>query len=136
MTAANFIFSPIVKILQEYCYKLKRRVPDCSKCGNATPIITSIAPFALIHVISSPTNTAAKINPKGIIETRNKLAIPTGMWRIALLYKKNGMDIEIIRYIKVSFVSKEICTGGTRLPDKNMYANIISVAEIIWLAVT
>ena len=55
------------------------------KWGSPTPIMTMIAPAALVKVMLSPRKIVAKIKPKGIINTRNKLAIPTDMYLKALL---------------------------------------------------
>ena len=55
------------------------------KWGITTPIMTKIAPAALVKVMLSPRKIAAKIKPKGIINTRSKLAIPTVMSLKALL---------------------------------------------------
>ena len=55
------------------------------KWGIVTPIMTMIAPVAFVKVMLSPRKIAAKIKPKGIINTRNKLAIPTDMYLKALL---------------------------------------------------
>ena len=49
------------------------------KWGIITPIITSIAPEVFVQVIFSSRKIAAKTKPKGIINTRSKLAIPTVM---------------------------------------------------------
>ena len=56
-----------------------------TKCGITTPIMTKIAPAAFVNVMLSPRKIAAKIKPKGIINTKNKLAIPTVMFFKALL---------------------------------------------------
>jgi DNA/RNA endonuclease G (NUC1) len=50
---------------------------------------------------------AAHKNPKGITNTRNKLAIPTGIWRIAWLYRKKGIASEKTKYTKVIIVPDE-----------------------------
>ena len=55
------------------------------KWGIVTPIMTMIAPAAFVKVILSPRKIAAKIKPKGIINTKSKLAIPTVMFFKALL---------------------------------------------------
>ena len=55
------------------------------KWGIVTPIMTMIAPVAFVKVMLSPRKIAAKIKPKGIINTRSKLAIPTVMFFKALL---------------------------------------------------
>ena len=55
------------------------------KWGITTPIMTKIAPAAFIKVMLSPRKIVAKIKPKGIINTRSKLAIPTVMCLKALL---------------------------------------------------
>ena len=55
------------------------------KKGKTTPIITIIAPADLVKVILSPRRIAAKKKPKGIINTKSKLAIPTVMCLKALL---------------------------------------------------
>ena len=55
------------------------------KWGITTPIITMIAPADLVKVMLSPRKISAKIKPKGIINTRSKLAIPTVMFLKALL---------------------------------------------------
>ena len=55
------------------------------KWGIVTPIMTMIAPDAFVKVILSPRKIAAKIKPKGIINTKSKLAIPTVMCLNALL---------------------------------------------------
>ena len=82
-------------------------MPICRRCGNTTPIITKTAPVVLSNVISSPMKIAANKNPKGITNTRNKLAIPTGIWRIAWLYKKKGIASEKTKYTKVIIVPDE-----------------------------
>ena len=56
-----------------------------TKCGITTPIMTKIAPVAFVKVMLSPSKISAKIKPKGIINTRSKLAIPTVMFLKALL---------------------------------------------------
>ena len=79
---------------------------------------------------------AAHKNPKGITNTRNKLAIPTGIWRIAWLYKKNGIASEKTKYTKVIIVPDEAWKGSSKFPKKIRLKNIITVAETIWLEVT
>ena len=53
--------------------------------GVITPIITRTAPKVFVEEIFSPRKIAAKKKPKGIINTKNKLAIPTVMFFKALL---------------------------------------------------
>ena len=53
--------------------------------GIVTPIMTMIAPVAFVKVMLSPRKIAAKIKPKGIINTRSKLAIPRVIFLKALL---------------------------------------------------
>ena len=55
------------------------------KWGIITPIITSIAPEVFVQVIFSSRKIVAKKKPKGIINVRRRLAIPTGMCIKALL---------------------------------------------------
>ena len=55
------------------------------KWGIVTPIMTMIAPVAFVKVMLSPRKISAKIKPKGLINTRSKLAIPTVMCLKALL---------------------------------------------------
>ena len=55
------------------------------KWGIVTPIMTMIAPVAFVKVMLSPRKIAAKIKPKGIINTISKLAIPNVMFLKALL---------------------------------------------------
>ena len=55
------------------------------KWGIITPIMPMIAPVAFVKVMLSPRKIAAKIKPKGIINTKSKLAIPTVMCLKALL---------------------------------------------------
>ena len=53
--------------------------------GVITPIITRTAPKDFVEEMFSPRKIAAKIKPKGIINTISKLAIPTVMFLKALL---------------------------------------------------
>ena len=55
------------------------------KWGIVTPIMTMIAPVAFVKDMLSRRKIAAKINPKGIINTRSKLAIPRVIFLKALL---------------------------------------------------
>ena len=55
------------------------------KWGIVTPIMTMIAPVAFVKVMFSPSKISAKIKPKGIINTRSKLAIPRVIFLKALL---------------------------------------------------
>ena len=53
--------------------------------GVITPIITRTAPKDFVGEMFSPRKIVAKIKPKGIINTKNKLAIPNVMCLKALL---------------------------------------------------
>ena len=106
------------------------------KWGTITPIITRIAPEIFVQVIFSSRKITAKIKPKGIINTRSKLAIPTGMFLKALLYKKKGKAKEKIKNNKVINVPEDALNVSVISPKNNMYKVKNTEAEIIWLIVT